>query len=393
MDIYSISKRSGNKGKKSGNRGKRRVKRTKRMRTKRNSKRVSRRVSRRRNVKNVKRVSRRRNTKNVKRRSRRRVSRSRTKRVYRRRNRRVMRGGAGTRFDDYPGEFYLRSAEGEDPVHTGCPYAYQIPFSFSGKDNFKWLCFRRNRDKLCPMCDGNTEDSIYIEGRESQEERLGSDDLQLEFNEPDSVAAAEAEFKRRMAELEAGRAAAQMERQQSAAPPIEEPEPAPVVAAPTFRGTAQTVVARNRFTNVWDSELETIEEIQEHINTLSSEKAIEAVINIPNLEKVRALTHFLSFKADHDRDLDEQTKGLIIKLRAIATSGHSCSKANLIKRFDSANMKDMALPNVEAEIKHVINKFAVSKGRKTLDIVMNNIDQYDGQDIREKFLNFLIEEI
>ena len=39
MDIYSISKRSGNKGKKSGNKGKRIleevVKRTKRMRTKR----------------------------------------------------------------------------------------------------------------------------------------------------------------------------------------------------------------------------------------------------------------------------------------------------------------------------------------------------------------------
>ena len=82
MDIYSVSKRSGSKGKKSGNKDKkntrRRIKRTKRMRTKRNSKRVSRR----------------RNVKNIKRKSRRRVSRSRTKRVNRRRNRRVMRGGA-----------------------------------------------------------------------------------------------------------------------------------------------------------------------------------------------------------------------------------------------------------------------------------------------------------
>lgn len=72
MDIYSVSKRSGSKGKKSANKGKRRVKRTKRMRTKRNSKRVS----RRRNVKNVKRKSRRQTKRGV--------NRSRTKRVNRR---------------------------------------------------------------------------------------------------------------------------------------------------------------------------------------------------------------------------------------------------------------------------------------------------------------------
>ena len=155
-----------------------------------------------------------------------------------------MRGGAGTRFETNRGEFYRYSAIGEDPVHTKCPYAQQIPRHYPDplKQTGKWMCWRRSVEEGCPMCDGNTEDDIYDDNIESDKKRKGSDDLQQafkDFKDPDSVKAVEDEFKRQDAELRASREAAQMKRQQSAAPPIEEPAPAPAGTAPCTLGTGQ----------------------------------------------------------------------------------------------------------------------------------------------------------
>ena len=365
MDVYRVSRR-GRRSKRSAKRGKRSVRRRTKRRTSKRVSRRDRRVSRRRNVKrvsrrNVKRVSRRRNTRRVNRRqTKRRVNRS-------RRNRRVMRGGTFF-YETSPKLFYMdKLGDRGLPVRIDCPEA-------GTTREGKRICWNRDRDENCPNCD-----EVLAEAPTEQSAAIA---LPPTIVDPASVTAAEDAYDGQM------RAQAQMRAQMRAQPTSVEPEPElalPPVVHPTGRmkRAVKKVVNMERVVSIWKSG--TLEELQEHINSMDEEE-IDQILGNPFLT-VAAAVKFLPHRPPDKHLLSDNTKGLIVKLKAISKSSHSCSVANLIQRFEKMNVV-----NVGDQVKGVIRKIAVAPSHAT-EIYNEIMMFYEGDTDKVKFLNFLTEEI
>jgi len=233
----------------------------------------------------------------------------------------------------------------------------------------KWICWNRDKGGNCPNCD---EEVV-----EAPAEQSAAIALPPTIVDPGSVTAAEAAYNAQMI--------AQAQAQMRAEEPEPELAPSPPVVHPTerLREAVQKVVNVERVVSIWKSG--TLEELQGHINSMDEEE-IDQILGNPFLT-VAAAVRFLPHRPPDKNLLSEYTKGLIVKLKAISKSRHSCSVANLIQRFEMMNEAV-----VEGQVRKVIKKFAVDPSHAQA-IYTEIMTFYEGDTDKVKFLDFLTEEI